>query len=320
MNKSIIKWIVYLTLCLMVAGGALAAWLWLHQPPLPNYILSGNGRIEGDEVLIATKFTGRIDALLVDEGDRVTKGQVVARIDARAMRAELAAAQAKEYQLLSEIKVAEAEISRCTSDLRFQKSELRRFQQLAEKDYASRELLERYKMQMESSQACLASANAQRSSAEAQLKVAQANTRELSVNLGDMTITAPRNGRILYKVAEEGEVLSAGDGILLLVDLDDLYMTIYLPERSVGKVKLGGDARIQVDALEGRYFRSVVTYISEEAEFTPKEVQTVEERQKLVFRIKLQVSCNEEELLKPGMPGEGYVKLTTSEPWPVDMR
>jgi HlyD family secretion protein len=320
MNRAVIKWIVYLALCLVVAGSALAVWLWLHQPQLPDYILSGNGRVEGNEVLIATKFTGRIDALLVDEGDRVTKGQVVARMDARAMRAELTAAQAREYQLLSEIKVTEAEVSRCVSDLRFQRSELHRFQQLAEKDYASRELLERYKMQMESSQACLASANAQKNVAQAQLKVAQANTRELSVNLGDMTITAPRNGRILYKVAEEGEVLSAGDGLLLLVDLDDLYMTIYLPERSVGKVKLDSDARIQVDALEGRYFSSVVTYIADEAEFTPKEVQTVEERQKLVFRIKLQVINNEERLLKPGMPGEGYVKLTASEPWPAEMQ
>lgn len=161
--------------------------------------------------------------------------------------------------------------------------------------------------------------NAARTALEAaKTEVVELHARidEIDANLSDTTLYAPTNGRVLYRLAEPGEVLAAGGKTIVMIDLDDLYMTIYLPERAAGQVRMKDEALIRLDAIPDKPVAAYVSFLSAEAEFTPKEVETKEERQKLVFRVKLQVRDNRDRMVKPGMPGMGYVRVEPDAPWP----
>jgi hypothetical protein len=143
-----------------------------------------------------------------------------------------------------------------------------------------------------------------------------AETERLRADIEDSILKTPRSGRVLYRLAEPGEVLPAGGKILTTVDLDDMYMTVFLSEQEAGKVRIGADARIVLDALPHRAFPARVAFVAPKAQFTPKEVETKTEREKLVFRIKARVLDGNDPILKPGMPGVAYIRVDESAVWP----
>jgi HlyD family secretion protein len=146
-------------------------------------------------------------------------------------------------------------------------------------------------------------------------KMAEASAKEAQAVLDDCRILAPISGTVMTKIAEEGEVLVAGRPILTLIDLKDIYLKVYIPQTEVGKVRLGNRARIYCDAYPGRPFEAKVTNINQQAEFTPKNVETKQERVNLVFAVKL-TADNPQGLLKPGMPADGIIKYQDQAPWP----
>jgi HlyD family secretion protein len=153
-----------------------------------------------------------------------------------------------------------------------------------------------------------------------QVDVAKANVAKVQTRIDDATLTSPVLGRVLYRVAEPGEVLAAGGKVLTLVNLDDVYMEIFLPSEQAAAIKIGAEARITVDFEPGRAAAGYVSFVSPEAQFTPKAVETKSEREKLMFRVKIQVPhelvLHYIERVKTGVRGVGYVKVKDDAVWP----
>jgi HlyD family secretion protein len=297
--------------------GAASWYLWLrHQDRLPAGIAAGNGRLEAQEIDIAARYAGRIAAVLADEGDPVEAGQVLARMDTKAIEASLEAAEARARQARESARQAAAETADARSRVSLARQELERDQALLEKGFVSGQRIAQRRTDLETAEARLAAADAHYADVTEAVSAAASEARRIRVELEEATLNAPRGGRVLYRLAEPGEILPAGGKILTIVDLDDVYMTLFLPAADAGRVRIGADARIRLDALPERAFRARVTFVASEAQFTPKEVETASEREKLVFRVKAQLTEREPTLLKPGMPGMAYVRLDAAAEWP----
>jgi HlyD family secretion protein len=145
----------------------------------------------------------------------------------------------------------------------------------------------------------------------------------VQAQIADSTLTSPVRGRVLYRLAEEGEVLSAGGKAVTLLDLSDVYMEIFLPAQDAGRVRIGADARIRLDVRPEYAGRARVSFVSPEAQFTPKQVETKSERDKLMFRVKLQfppeLIAPYIERVKTGLRGVGFVKLDDTVAWPAEL-
>ena len=169
-------------------------------------------------------------------------------------------------------------------------------------------------------QAACVAAEAQVAEAEAAIGAAVAETERLQADLKDYVLKAPRHGRVLYRVAEPGEVLAPGGKVLTIIDLTDVYMTFFLPEKKAGKVAMGADARILLDAVPDLVIPAKVSFVAAKAQFTPKYVETRSEREKLMFRVKAQIDPallkQHEPQVKTGVPGVAYVRLDPNVEWP----
>jgi HlyD family secretion protein len=144
---------------------------------------------------------------------------------------------------------------------------------------------------------------------------ARALVEEAESTLADLTVRAPTRGTVTNRLVDVGEVVAAGTPLFELVDLDHLYLKVYVPEKELGKVRLGLPARIYTDAFPERPFAATVRYISSTAEFTPKEVQTPDERVKLVFAVRLYLDENPEHRLAPGLPADAVIRWREDIPW-----
>jgi HlyD family secretion protein len=310
------SWLLILAAIALTIAGTLYLWQISVRNDLPKGLYAGNGRIEATEVKIAAKYPGRIVEIAPKEGDDVKKNKVVVRLDNREALAKLAEARA-DYQKASHVvHSARADIERRKRELAYLDRQLERTRQLFERGSASQQQLDRDSTAKRTAAATLEAAQAVLMQSEAQLASAQAQIDLHSAIVSDMEIKAPISGRVLFRISEPGEIIQAGGNILLLADLDHLYMTIYVDVVSAGKIIVGDEALIWTDAYPDKPFPAEVTFVSSEAEFTPKEVQTWEERQNLVFRVKIEVRSNDERLLKPGMPGVGLIRTDGKIPWP----
>jgi len=156
--------------------------------------------------------------------------------------------------------------------------------------------------------------------AEAARDAADASVSQLQAMLDDMTLVAPASGRVEYKLVQAGEVLSAGASVVSLLDLTDVTMTIFLPTADAGRVGLGSEARIVLDAAPDYVVPAAVSFVAAEAQFTPKFVETENEREKLMYRIKLKIDPKllqtYRDYVKAGLTGDAYVKVQADAPWP----
>jgi HlyD family secretion protein len=144
--------------------------------------------------------------------------------------------------------------------------------------------------------------------AEARLAQAQASADLLRKTIADCTITAPAGGIVTHKAVEPGELVVQGATLVTLAELDSVYVMIYVTEKELGRVKLGGPAEVKIDSFPDKVFEGTITYISSEAEFTPKNIQTKEDRVKLVFGVKVEIE-NREGFLKPGLPADAVIRV-----------
>jgi HlyD family secretion protein len=150
---------------------------------------------------------------------------------------------------------------------------------------------------------------------QATVRHAEAGHREAFSSRADLTITAPTNGVVMTRTTEEGEVVAAGSPLVTLVDLDRLYLRVFVPEAQIGRLRLGLPAQIYTDAFPEKSLTATVRYISSRAEFTPREVQTPEERVKLVFAVKLYLDANPDHRLTPGLPADAMIRWKDDAPW-----
>lgn len=313
--------------------------------------VSGNGRIEATEIDVATKLAGRIDDILVDEGAFVKAGQPLARIQVQTLQAQLDEARAQHQQAVTNVAASEAQAAMRVSDkvqaeavvvqrvseLDAARRRLARSQTLSAEGAASMQELDDDRAQVNGAQAAINAAKAQVAAAEAAIKAAEAQVvgAQSSVNAADATIarieadiadaelTSPRDGRVQFRVAQPGEVLGAGGKVLNLVDLSDVYMTFFLPETVAGRVAIGTEVRIVLDAAPNLLIPAKVSFVSATAQFTPKTVETASERQKLMFRVKAQIPPDllrqRLEQVKTGLPGIAWVKLDPQAAWPAEL-
>ena len=330
---------------------AAVAWWMLRPPGLPAGFASSNGRIEATEVDIATKTAGRIESIVVKEGQFVRQGDVLARMDTRVLNEQRleAAAQIKEAQsavaaakaLLdqrqSEMRASEAIVKQRQAELDSTAKRHARSSALSQRGAVSAQQLDDDRAAAESGRAALESARAQVSAARAaieaartsiiqaqtRVEAAQATERRIMADIDDSELKAPRDGRIQYRVAEPGEVLAAGGRVLNMVDLADVYMTFFLPTEQAGLLAIGSEVRLILDAAPDLVIPANISFVASVAQFTPKTVETSDERLKLMFRVKARIPpellAEHLEYVKTGLPGMAYVRLDNQQPWPATL-
>lgn len=311
-------------LLLVVLTAAIAVYLYQHRAlELPAGLATGNGRLEATEVDVASKIAGRLREVLPHEGDMVEAGAVVARLDADDLRAQVRAAEAQVEQARKAVEQTQAGMRKSKSDVSLAGKTLKRSEELVNKGFISRNKLDTDLTGMEGAMAGVAEARGRIGEADAAVAVAEAKRDALLVTLADSELKAPISGRALYRLAEPGEVLAAGGKALTLLDLTDMSMTIYLPTDRAGRVALGSAARIVLDALPEQVIPAHVSFVAPKAQFTPREVETRSEREKLMFRIKVKADpawlAAHRDLAKGGMPGVAWVRLDPDVAWPAKL-
>jgi HlyD family secretion protein len=345
------KWLVVAAVA-VVGGLAFLGWKLLQPAKLPPGFASSNGRIEATEIDIATKLPMRIKQELKDEGDYVEAGEIVAYMDTTTLEAQRREYEAKKKeaedaveadrstvaQRESEKKAAQATVRQREAEFSLTRKNLDRAEQLVRTGGMAKEEVDTRQAALASAEAALRRAEADVMSADAAIKTAQATLvkdqssvaanqatiERIQSDIDDSALKAPRSGRVQYRVAQPGEMLQSGGKVMNMVDLNDVYMTFFLPTDWAGRVKVGAEARIVLDAAPQYVIPAKVTYVADVAQFTPKTVETAEERQKLTFRLKAHI---DKELLKKyvrdvktGLPGVAYVQLDPQAQWPAHLQ
>jgi HlyD family secretion protein len=346
------KWVTGALLVIAIGVIGWLVWRYFQPSGLPEGFASGNGRIEGTEVDVATKLAGRVDKILVEEGDLVTAGQVVAQMDTTVLEAQLAQAKAQMRQAKnaqntaaltvtlreSEKATANATVDQRQAELTAAERRFKRSQDLANTNVITPQQLDDDRATMLSAQAALAAARSQVISSDAAIEAAKSQVTEaesaveaakaaadaIAADIQDNQLRAPRSGRVQYRVAQAGEVLAAGGRVLNLIDLGDVYMTFFLPTRMAGRVGLGSEARLILDAWPNFVIPARISFVASVAQFTPKTVETESEREKLMFRVRARI---DPELLqrhirfvKTGLPGMAYVRVDQKMEWPANLQ
>lgn len=309
---------------LVVVAAALAGGGWLYlrnaRTALPPGFAAGNGRIEANEIDIASKYAARVVEIAVEEGDLVRSGQVIARLDTRDIEAQLRSAEAQVQQAEQSRNQVTAEIRQRQSELALADKELQRSLVLLGKNFVSEQKVDQQRTVRRTAEAALAASESKLGGADAAIRVAQAEAERIRDLLQDGTLVAPRAGRILFRLAESGEMLAAGGKVATLLDLSDIYMTFFLPAEMAGRVAIGAEARLLLDAAPGMAVPAKVSFVSARAQFTPKQVETRSERERMTYRIKARVPQalvqQHLEQVKTGLTGMAYVRLESQAVWP----
>ncbi len=317
--KSLRAVLIVLVVIVAAAAGGYAYWQ-AQQSDLPDYIASGNGRIEAEEVRVATKYAGRVEEVLVEEGDQVTRGQVLARMDTAELMASRARARAEVASAEQGIAEAEAQIIQRESELSFAEQQLSRAEELVKNNNISRQEVDQRRADRDIARAALSAAKARLTSSRLNVAAASAALDGIEVQIDDSVLRAPRDGRVQYRLAEPGEVLAGGGPVITMIDLTDVYINVFLPTRQAGLAFVGNEERIVLDAAPDFVIPAKVSFVADDAQLTPREVETRAERDKLMFRVKVRIDpellAEHIKRVKTGLPGEAYVMLADHDNWP----
>jgi HlyD family secretion protein len=293
----------------------------LRGQTLPDGIVKSNGRIEATQVDVSSKYAGRLAEVTVEEGSSVTQGQVIAKLTSPEYEAQLRAAKADVQKANNALAAAEAEITSRESALEFAKSDFERGQELIKTGFITKQVFEQRKRNFDSAVAAVKSYTSQRDQALSQIANSEAEVDRVQSIIDDLTLVSPRVGRVQYQLARAGEVVAAGAPIVTILDLTDVYMTVFLPAADAGKLAVGDEARIILDPVPDYVIPASVSFVAADAQFTPKTVETTDERAKLMFRIKLKIDAQVLQQfytrVKTGVRGLGFVRTKADLEWPA---
>lgn len=319
MSAKSLRWI-FLVAALGVAGYFGHHYWQSMQNAVPKGIAYGNGRIEAKLVDVAAKEALRVKEILVDEGRLVTEGEVLVRLDTATLDSQIAEARANVAATEERATVAKSAIVKCESEVELAEIEAERARKLFEQKAGSKQDFDRRTSAVKVTKAALGESEASLRTIMQQVEVAKTNVATIQTRIDDATLTSPVRGRVLYRLAEEGEVLSPGGKALTLVNLEDIYMEIFLPSEQAANLKVGDEARLTLDHAPGRAVKGHISFVSPKAQFTPKQVETRSERDKLMFRVKIQVPealvATYIDRIKTGVRGVAYVKTEEAAVWP----
>lgn len=345
------RWVV---LGAAVVLAVLGYYLWqeVQRDSLPEGIASGNGRIEATEIDVATKAAGRVREVLVREGDFVTAGTTLALMDTDQLQAQRRQAEAQLQQALIAVETARSQVTQREAEQRAAQAviaqreaqqdaadkRLGRSLQLIVRDNVSQQVVDDHradalgaaaaveaaKAQLAAADAAIGAARSQVVASQAAVDAARATIERIDADIADSKLTSPRDGRVQFRVAQPGEVLAAGGRVLNLVDLTDVFMTFFLPTDQAGRLAVGAEARIVLDAVPQAVIPATISFVSDVAQFTPKTVETAVEREKLMFRIRAQIPPEllrrYIEYVKTGLPGVVYVRIDSNAQWPAHLQ
>lgn len=334
----------------IVVLGLVAYLIWKNMnKPDTDALVSGNGRIEATEINVSSKLSGQLEEILVKEGDFVEPGQILARVKISTLEAQLreleaqqrqaqdaiATAEAQVAMRISEKAAAEAMVQQRETELMAAKNRLARTEVLAKEGASSKQqldderaaaqqaiaVLSAAKAQVQSAQGAIVASKSQVSAAHSQVDAIKASVERIKFDMDDARLRAPLKARVQFRVAQPGELVAAGGRVLNLIDLSDVYMTFFLPETVAGKIAIGTEVRIVLDAAKNVVIPATVSFVADTAQFTPKSVETESERQKLMFRVKAKIDptlLNKYiEQVKTGLPGVAYIKIDDQAAWPT---
>ena len=292
-------------------------------------IIRASGHVEATEVRLSTKIAGTVESFPGTEGERVAADQEIARVDATDVRLALTAARAERAQAAAEldlrragsrpedVREAAAQYERAEAERRGAELDLERMEGLLASGSGTPKSRDDARMRRDVAAAARAAA-AERlarvragfrreevEAARARVEAADARIAQLDQQVADAVVRTPVAGVLTEKLLERGELATRGTALAVVTDIDRPWLTIYLPEPDLGRIRLGQAVEVETDAGQKRTGR--VTFISPQAEFTPKNVQTPDERAKLVFRVKVGVE-NADGVFKPGMPAEARLQ------------
>lgn len=323
----------FIPLLLLLAIGSATVYYhpqWFRKPAAEN-LLKLSGNIEAHESLVSFKVMGRIVALPVEEGMSLKAGDLLARLDNADYRQQVtvddAATRVRSRQLAlglagsrtQDIEAAQRTILDTQADLEQKKKDYARYQALFEKDEIPAQTRDLAATSVTRAQAAYDRAQLiynelVEGTRKEELAVERANVRQANQNLimsrirlSYTILRAPFDGVVLVRQAELGEVVSPGTPVVTLADLDDLWVRVYIPEPDLGKIHLDQAVDVRTDTFPNKAYRGRISFISSEAEFTPKSVETQKERVTLVYRVKVDVE-NPHHELKPGMPADAFIK------------
>jgi HlyD family secretion protein len=347
-----VKYAIAIVAVIVLVGVGLLLWELLRPKGLGPGFASGNGRIEAIELFVSSKVAGRINDMYVDDGDSVTSGQIVARIDSDLLQTELQKTRAEQAQARNAVETAlavvrqhesekiadEALVAQRYAELKAAMDTAHRSEVLSEQHATSTQEHENDVTRVKQSSAEVASSEAQVAAAQATIVSSQsqvlgarsnvdaaiAQELNLKTQIADDDLKAARSGRVQFRIVQPGEVVGVGGKVLSMIDLGDVTMTFFLPEEATGKVRLGSEVHIVLDADPSLVIPATVSFVGSVAQFTPKTVETQIERQKLVFRIKARIDPTllRDHLaqVKSGLPGVAYVRLDASAAWPDNLK
>lgn len=291
---------------------------------MPEGIVRTNGRLEATQVDVAAKYPGRLADITVDEGSEVKAGQVVGRVSSPEYEAQLRAAVSNVDRAKQTMAEAEALIAERNAVLAAAKSDYERGKELVDKKIITEQTFDQRRRNYEAGEAGVQAATAQRDQAQAAIKSAEAEVERLESILHDLVLVSPRTGRVQYLLARNGEVIAAGGKVMTILDLEDVYMTVFFAAATAGKLEIGGEARIILDPAPQYVVPATVSFVAADAQFTPKTVETSEEREKLMFRVKLRLDLGIlkrfSRTVKTGVRGLGIVRVNAATPWPADLQ
>jgi HlyD family secretion protein len=322
---------IVILLAAAIAGGVYFYPKLIKKPaPVTELTLSGN--IEAHESLVSFKVPGRIVELPVEEGQQVEQGALLARIEdadsRQKVRIDEATVRVRESSLAltlagtreQEVKAAHQSVLDAQADLDEKRLDNDRAQQLFGKDEISAQDRDLAATALKRAEAIFKAAQqryneAIEGSRKEDIEIARANLNQANaslglsrVNLGYAVLRAPSSGVITVRQAELGEVVEPGSPVVTLADLDHLWLRAYIAETDLGSIHWGQDATVTTDTYPGKHYHGRISFISPDAEFTPKSVQTNQERVTLVYRIKIDLD-NPNHELKPGMPADAHIEL-----------
>lgn len=327
MNRMVL---IMLGVLALMAGGYLYVRTAANQAPDSSLRISGN--IEAHESVVSFKVQGRVMELPVQEGQYVKQGDLLARLDDDDYRQQVSVDEATvgmrkaELELsvagsrVQEIQVAKQTLIDARADLELKRAEFRRRQELLAEQGVSEEDIDRAASQLKRAQATYERAKQTHDQVvegtrKEEIAVRRANLQSARealqmsrLKLNYTVLSAPVSGVVLVRQAELGEVVSAGTPVVTIADVEHLWMRGYLNETDLGRVKWGQSATIHTDTFSDKTYQGRVSFISSQAEFTPKSVETHKERVTLVYRIKIDLD-NPNHELKPGMPADAVIDV-----------
>jgi HlyD family secretion protein len=302
----------------IAAGSGYAYWR-MRPDPMPAQVIYGSGRIEADEVRVASEVPGRLQVNNAIEGRSVRAGELLAQIDASdyqlqedRISAQHEAARRTGAQIGAQIGLAEHHAGTAKKDLE-------RYETLAQQGWSPAQRVESARDAYQAAKDQTQVLRQQRAEAEAQSAAASKSHALARSQIGKTRVPAPITGAVLERLAEPGEVVAAGQPVAVLADLTEVKLKVFVSERDLGKVRLGAPVRIRVDAFPDRAFPARVARVDAQAQFTPRDVHTADERSRTVYGVTLEAP-NPEGRLKPGMPADAWILWDERSGWPATLK